>query len=400
MPLYNYCALNELGRKIRGALTAANELDLEERLSGLGLDLISFNEANMSKKSLFSKVTTDELIIVCVHLQQLEKAGVPILDSIVDLRDSSDSPALKTLMTEIFESVKGGKLLSEALKEHPNVFESIFTGLISVGERTGELHAVFSHLADHLRWTTTIKKKVKKATYYPMFLLVMMLSIATMMMVFVIPKLSSFLLAQSFELPGYTKALISTSAFFSSYWYLTFLVPVSLYVAVRLLCHISAEFRYNMDALKLALPWIGPTLRKIELARFCRFFGLTFKSGLGVIDCLDVSHEVISNLVIRDNIATVKKSITEGNSLTESLRITSQLPSLVIRMFKVGEESGNLDQTLENVNYFYDREVTESVDTMIAVIQPTLTLIMGALMFWISISVFGPLYNSFSNMNF
>jgi type IV pilus assembly protein PilC len=152
--------------------------------------------------------------------------------------------------------------------------------------------------------------------------------------------------------------------------------------------------------IKLSLPWFGTTIRKIEMARFCHFFALTYRSGLGILECLDIAQNVLNNKVISEGIYTVRKSIMEGASLTDSLRLSNQLPNLVIRMFKVGEESGNLDTTLENVNFFYDREVEDSVNNMIGVIQPALTIIMGGLMLWISIAVFGPLYNSFSQMSF
>lgn len=401
MPQYNYISLNEKGRKIRGTMSAANEVDLEERLKGIGLDMIQAHEVK-AKRAAFSsnKVKPEDLIVICIHLEQLEKAGVPILDAISDLRDTADALAVKNLMAEVYESVKGGKMLSAALAEHPKVFSPVFTGLVAAGEKTGNLHEVFFHLAKHLKWVNTIRRKIKKAIYYPTFLLFLMMGITSLMMAYVIPKLSKFLTAQNFELPIYTKALIATSDFFVNYWYLVLFGPVLFFVIVRLLIKVSDDVAYNMDALKLLLPWFGPTIRKIEMARFCHFFALTYRSGLGILQCLNIAHNVLNNKVIKEGVLTVKKSVTEGASLTDALRVSNQLPNLVIRMFKVGEESGNLDTTLENVNFFYDREVEDSVNNMIGVIQPALTIIMGGLMLWISIAVFGPLYNSFSQMSF
>lgn len=401
MPQYNYAALNEKGRKIRGSIAAANEVDLEERLRGIGLDLIEAKEAKTKSVSFLSPgILPEDLIVLCIHLEQLEKAGVPILDAISDLRDTAESVALKNLMAEIYESVKGGKMLSAALAEHPDVFTRVFTGLVEAGEKTGNLHEVFSHLARHLKWTNTIRRKIKKAIYYPIFLLILMSGITALMMAYVIPKLSKFLTAQNFDLPFYTKALIATSTFFTNYWYIILAAPFVIYFTVKILTKVSEDVAYNMDMLKLIIPWFGPTIRKIELARFCHFFALTYRSGLGILQCLDIAQNVINNRVIHESIATVRRSVMEGSSLTDSLRVSSQLPNLVIRMFKVGEESGNLDSTLENVNFFYDREVEDAVNNMIGVIQPALTIIMGGLMLWISIAVFGPLYNSFSKMSF
>jgi type IV pilus assembly protein PilC len=125
-----------------------------------------------------------------------------------------------------------------------------------------------------------------------------------------------------------------------------------------------------------------------------------YKSGLGILECLDTANSILTNRVMRESVSVVRKSVSEGNSITESLRISNQFPNLVIRMFKVGEDSGNLDVTLENINFFFDREVDDSVSNMVGIIQPALTIVMGGIMMWISMAIFGPLYNSFSKMNF
>lgn len=400
MPIYSYTSLNERGRKITGQMTAANEMDLEERLHVIGLDLVDSKEAKAGKKSSFGRVSTQDLIILCVHLEQLEKAGVPILESIADLRDTSDNIYLKNIIAEIYESVRGGDMLSAALSKHPKIFNIIFVSLVQAGEKSGNLAEIFQHLSNHLKWINSIQRKIKKATYYPLFLLFLMSGIIALMMLFVIPKLSTFLKAQNFELPLYTKALIATSDFFVNYWYIIFSVPILLFVVLRILLKASESLAYNFDNLKLHIPYINNTIRKIELARFCHFFGIMYKSGLGILECLETANNVVKNKVLSESISVVKKSVSEGNSITESLRISNQFPNLVIRMFKVGEEGGNLDVTLENINFFYDREVEDAVSGMVGIIQPALTLVMGGIMMWVSMAIFGPLYNSFSKMNF
>jgi len=400
MPIFGYSALNEKGRRISGQMTAANEVDLEEKLHGIGLDLVNAKEQKAGTKSRFGSVTLQDMIIFCVHMQQLEKAGVPILESIADLRDSADNPHLKNVMSEVYESVRGGEMLSASLSKHPRTFNNIFVSLVKAGEKTGNLAEIFDHLSHHLKWVNNIHRKIKKATYYPIFLLLLMSGIVTLMMLFVIPKLATFLKAQNFPLPGYTKALMATSDFFQSSWYLVFGVPAIAIIVIKVLVKTSENFAYNVDNFKLQIPYFGTTLKKIELARFCQFFGIMYRSGLGILDCLDTANTTVENRVLRESVALVRKSVSEGNSLTESLRISSQFPNLVIRMFKVGEESGNLDSTLENINFFYDREVDDSVNNMVGVLQPALTIIMGGIMMWVSLAIFGPLYNSFSKMSF
>ncbi|MBL0319223.1 MAG: type II secretion system F family protein [Alphaproteobacteria bacterium] len=401
METYIYYALNERGHKVKGVIDAANEKDLEERLKTLELDLLSSRIKKESKGFVFSKgISTKDLIMMCVHLEQLDRAGVPILDSLTDLRDSTESPALKNLMSSIYEAVKGGALLSEALQKHPQVFSEVFSGLVSAGEQTGNLYDVFAQLAGHLKWVSEIRRKIKKAIYYPIFLLFLMCGIIALMMLFVIPQLSNFLKAQNFELPIYTRALIATSDFFSSYWYVVLGIPVIITVILKFACKMSESFAYKMDLIKLRSPILGQTIKKIELARFCRFFSITFKSGIGILECLEIASNVVQNRVMKESINHVKKSVGEGTSITNSLKESQEFPSLVIRMFKVGEDSGSLDTVLENVNFFYDKEVDDAVNGMVGFIQPALTIVLGGILLWISIAVFGPLYSSFSKMQF
>lgn len=401
MPTYSYKALNARGGSVRGKLTATNEVELEEKLGKLGLDLIKYREAGGNRRSLFKLgVGPRELIIFCIHMEQLERAGVPILDAISDLRDSSDSAQLQELMSKIYESIKGGKMLSEALGEHPKIFSDVFTGLISAGERTGNMADSFGHLAAHLKWQAEIRRKIKKATRYPIILILIMSGVISLMMLFVVPQLTDFLEAQGFELPLYSQILIWVSKAFVNFWYVIFGIPILATILVMTLYRVSESFAYRIDAIVLRLPFFGEVARKIELARFCHFFAVTFKSGIDVIECIQTSENVVHNRVMKEAVSFVRQSVGEGNSITASLQISTQFPNLVIRMFKVGEDSGKMEEALENVNFFYDREVNDSVDGMIEMIQPVLTIVMGALLFWVTAAVFGPLYNSFSKMNF
>lgn len=399
MNSYNYSAINEKGRTISGLITAANESDLEMRLKEIGLDLIKCKEVKEKSVNFASKITQRDLIMFCVHMEQLDKAGVPLLEAIVDLRDTSDSPRLKELMSEIYESVKGGKMLSAALAEHPRIFGEVFVGLISAGERTGQLSDSFAHLSSHIKWNEDIRRKVKKAIRYPIILVVMMIAVISVMMLYVVPKLSEFMKSQGFDLPLHTRALIWFSDLFVNYWYLMFSIPIVLFIIFLVCYRTSEDFAYRADKVFLKLPLVGKNFHKIDLARFAQFFAVTFRSGIDILDCLKTAQNVVSNRVIKEAIQSVRRSVSEGNSLTGSLKISNQFPSLVIRMFKIGEESGEMDQALKNINFFYEREVNDSVENIVELIQPALTVVLGLILFWIIAAVFGPLYDTITKLN-
>ncbi len=400
MSSYNYIAINEKGRRIKGNITADNEVDLENRLDQLGLSLIDCKEAKEKRSGGRGKVKLQDMIVLCLHLEQLSRAGVPVLDAIADVRDSTESAKLRDVMASVYESVKGGELMSQALAHHPKIFNDVFVGLIAAGEKTGDMSISYVHLADHMKWSAELRRKVRKALGYPLLLLGVMGVVISVLMIFVVPKLVDFIMAQGFDIPIHTKALIFVSDAFVNYWYLVFGIPILSIIGLFVMYKMSESFAYKIDALMLRLPVLGNVIRKINMARFTHFFAVMFKSGIDILEALDSAKKVVGNRVLQESISTVRRSVSEGSSLTASLRISNQFPNLVVRMFKVGEESGNMNEALENVNFFYSREVNDAVDTLVGMIQPALTIVMGALVFWVVSAVFGPLYQSFAKMKF
>lgn len=400
MPLYNYSAFNTMGRRIRGSVHADNEVDLEARLKHINLDLIDASEKKEKKSRAGGKVKLKDMIILCMHLEQLNRAGVPIHDAIADVRDSTESARLRDIMTGVYEAVRNGAIFSKALEAYPRVFDSVFVGLVASGEKTGNLSESFEHLAEHLKWNAEIRRKVKKSVRYPIAVLVMLSMVITVLMIFVVPKLVDFILSQGFTIPIHTRALIATSKAFEEYWYLILGTPILVFILLKILYRTSEGFAYRVDAIMLKLPIMGPTIRKINMARFTHFFAVMFNSGVDILESLEAANGVVGNRVLKESVTLVRDTVMDGNTLTSSLRMSNQFPNLVVRMFKVGEDSGNMSEALENVNFFYNREVNDAVEAMTGFIQPALTVVMGLIIFWIIAAVFGPLYESFSKMKF
>lgn len=398
MALYSYTAFNSAGRRVRGTVHADNAADLEARLRQINLDLIDGQEKKERKTRFGNKVKLKDIIVLCAHLEQLDRAGVPVHDAIADVRDSTESAKLRDIMTGVYETVRNGKLFSQALAAYPRVFDDVFVGLVASGEKTGNLSDAFTHLGDHLKWSADIRRKVKKAVRYPIAVLLMLSLVITVLMTQVVPKLVAFIISQGFSLPLHTRALIAFSNAFENYWYLIFGIPVVTFVVFKILYRQMEGFAYKVDAFMLKLPILGPTILKINMARFTHFFAILFNSGVDILEALESASAVVGNRVLKESVEMVRSNVMEGNSLTSSLRMSNQFPNLVVRMFKVGEDSGNMTEALENINFFYTREVNDSVEAMTGFIQPALTVVMGLLIFWIIAAVFGPLYESFSKI--
>lgn len=400
MPLFRYRAINEKGRKSSGKLSAANEQDLGERLAELGLELIDAREETNSRLSLVLSpgVRTRDLIELCIDMEELIRAGVPVLDALSDVRDATTSPRLRDVLSSVASDVGNGQMLSLALAEHPEAFNTIFVGVINAGERSGNLEDAFHHLIGHLKWTDEMNQKIRAAARYPLFVLVTTIGLALAMMLFLVPQLSEFLTSLQMELPFMTIALMATSDFVEAYWWLLLALPLIVVLLVRLVYTRSERLAHRLDHLLFRLPLIGMTLRKIALSRFAHFFTVMYKSGIGILECMETARGVVGNRSLSASLQVARERVEQGSTLTNALRSTEEFPDLVIRMVRVGEESGNLDRSLESVSYFYDREVTDSVDRMVGAVQPTLTLIVGALLVWIVLAVMGPMYDSFSNL--
>lgn len=400
MPLYNYKALNQTGRRVRGQLNANNEADLHQRLKQINLELLSA-VADKGRRGLAlfgGRVKNRELVQMCLHLQQLSAAGVSLMEGLADVRDSTDHRHLRDLVAEVFEDVSSGQSLSQAFGRHPRVFGTVFQSLIAAGEESGNLTESFAQLIKHLKWVESLNTKIKKATRYPLIMVVVMLGLFLFMMILVVPQVVSFLVASGQALPVITVALINTSNFVRSFWWAIIGVPIASYFLLKFVARVSEDVAFRLDLYALRVPVLGELMRKLSLSRFAHFFATMFQSGVPILACLDTSGRVVGNRCLARSLATVRAGVEDGNPLSVGLRNTGEFPSLVVRLVKIGEDSGNLGETLDNVTDFYDRDIDQSVDSLVGMIEPALTLFSGGMMAWIVIAVIGPIYDLISKM--
>ncbi len=402
MPEFAYRAMDQRRRWLRGRLRAVSDLELDQRLRDRGVDLIDCKVIKATRGlNLFgSKISSRDLTQLCVHLEQMDAAGVPLLESLTEARDSVASPQLQDVITEIQRDVNEGAPLSAAFAEHPEVFGEVFPSLIAAGETTGDLTDSFKQLVRHLKWTEALNAKIKKATRYPIILGIAVFGAAMFMMIFVVPQVVEMLKMIGQELPFATLALIATSNAVQDYWYLILTIPVAVFMLFKLARRTSEDFAFKTDFLALRLPVAGEVIKKMSLARFVHIFAVTFQGGIEILDCLESAKQLIGNRCLRQAVDVVKDQVRGGDSLSLAMRTTGEFPAMVVHMVKVGEDSGNLEHTLWNVAEFYDRDVDDAVEAMISMIEPALIVVMGGMMAWIAVGVFGPLYSNLGSLGF
>lgn len=400
MVQFAYRAINDKGRNVRGKITAANDADLFNQLRSIGLELVDAKpiKDNRLAIALAPKVKVRDQIQLCLHLEQLQNAGVPLIEGLADVRDSTTNARLRDMLAEIYRDVSDGSSLSDAFGKHPRVFGAVFTALLSAGEASGNLNESFAQLVKHLKWTEAVNAKVKKAIRYPSFILLMMAALFFFMMTLVVPEVVGFLKGMGTDLPVVTTTLIATSDAVQAYWWAMIGAPFVAVLGLKALVKASPGFAYAMDSLLLRLPVLGDLVRKISLSRFSHFFAIMFQSGVPLLSCLETAQRVVVNKVLQAALEQVREAVQTGVPLSVAMQRSGQFPSLVTRMVRIGEDSGNLSGTLENVTDFYDRDVDETVDKVVAMAEPGLTLAAGLLMAWIIGGVFGPLYDSLGQM--
>jgi type IV pilus assembly protein PilC len=399
MPTFNYKAVDQIGRPAHGQIDALNEVDLEVRLERMGLSMITFRPARKSP-ALFNRshISLQDLMMFCFQLEQLTSSGVPLLEGLADLRDSTTNLHFQKIIGAVTAEVEGGKMLSQALAEHPKVFNPLFVSLVQAGEQTGRLPEVFDNLANTFKWQDELLSQTRRLLAYPLFIMVMVLSSVVFLMIYLVPKMVGFLRNMGQELPLQTKVLIFLSNAFVNYWWLILGLPVLVISALAYLIHHSPAARYRFDYLMLHLPVTGHILQKIILARFARYFALMYQTGIPILDAIKTSENIVDNRAVADALTRAHHQINAGESMSESFRNAGLFPPLVVRMIKVGESTGALDVALLKISYFYDRDVRESIEKMLKMLEPALTVILGAIMAFIMFSVLGPVYDSFSTL--
>lgn len=394
MDFYQYKAIDQLGRVQIGQADAANTADLEMRLRKMGLDLVNCKELRTSGKSISGRgVKRRDLILICFHMEQTSRAGVPMLDSLQDLRDSTDNPRLREVISAMSESIEGGKTLSQAMQDFPGVFDNVFASLVRAGEQSGEMSEVFRRLGESLKWQDEQASQARKLIMYPAFVGSVVIGVVFFLMIYLVPELLKFVKTMGKQVPTNTLVLIFVSNIFVKYWYAILITPVLLGALAAVSIRTSPAMRLRFDLLKLNTPVLGPILKKIILARLAGYFAMMYSSGITIIDCIRTGENIVGNKAVENAVHNVGQQIADGKNLSDSFASTGLFPPLVLRMIRVGENTGALEKSLENVSYFYTRDVRESIERLQTLIEPTMTVILGAIVGWVMFSVLGPIYD-------
>ena len=401
MPYFNYTARNAQGEALDGRMEAASIDSVATQLLNSNITPIQINEDKPTPevlKTLAAWVGTrrpklDDLIFFSRQMYTLMKAGVPIIRALTGLGENIGNPLLKRTLQEVAVSLESGRDLSGAFAKHPKIFNHLFVSMVQVGESTGQLDGAMLKLSEYLEREKDTLDRIRQAMRYPTIVVSAIAIAVVVINIFVIPKFTSIFARFGAELPWQTKLLMATSSFMLHYWPLLLIGTGGLIFWLRYYIHHTETGHYKWDRFKLRIPIVGVILYEALLARFATAFALTLRSGVPLVQGLHVTSHAVDNVYVGDKIQQMRIGVERGDSLTRTAAHSKLFTPLTIQMLQVGEESGTVDDMLDNVAHYYDREVDYKLKNLSSSIEPVLIVIIGAMVFVLALGVFLPLWN-------
>lgn len=398
MAIFSYKAMNAQGRMVFGRMDAANLVDLEMRLKRMQLDFINGQPLKHASPLFGQTLPRIELINFSFHLEQLVRSGVPLIEALSDLRDSTEHPRMREIVASLVESIEGGRSLSQAMSEHPATFSKVFCALVRAGELTGNLPEVLHEQVESFKWEDELMAQTKRLLTYPAIVGTFLLFVIGVLMLVVVPDLARFFRNTGLELPLQTRILMATSEFLQNWWGAVLVLIVAIIGGSIAAVRMNPALRQRVDWIKLNLPVVGPILHKVVLSRFASMFAMMYGAGIPIIDAVRTSEDVVGNEAVRDSLRRAGLLIGQGQNVTAAFQSVGLFPPLVVRMLRVGESTGALDRALREVSYFYTRDVRESIARAQAAMEPGLTLVLGLLLMAVAFAVLGPVYDMLTRL--
>lgn len=397
MPFFKYRATKENGKTKTGNIVAISENDVVSRLRASGLTVSSVIDITNSFEGKFLRfidpVTKKDLVIFTRQFSVMISASMPVVDALIVLIDQTDNLSLQTMVADIALEVDSGSFLSDSFAKRPKIFSDFAVNIIRSGETSGKLDEVLDYLADEMEKNYDINAKIKGAMIYPIFVITALVAVGIILMVYVIPNLTSILTETDAQLPMATRIIVAVSDFLQKYLVLVLALVVALFFAFRFYQKTEGGKR-NIDLLKLKMPIFGKLFRYIYLMRFARSLATLLKGGVTITKSLEIVAKVINNEIYKELILETLESINDGNPFSLVFDQNEKyIPKMVPQMIAVGEKTGKMEDVLEKINDFYSRESSNMLDNLSKLMEPIIMVIMGIGVGIMVAAVLLPMYN-------
>jgi type IV pilus assembly protein PilC len=404
MPTYQYEAMDHTGREVKDSIDAATQEEAQQLIRQKGFFVTKISEKTKKtrkaaakrggrrrKKSFtIGKISTKQLCTFTRQLSTLQDAGLPILRSLKILEGQCKPGVLKNALGDVIEDIESGMTLSEAFSKHPKAFDRLYCNMIKAGEAGGALESILQRLADFKEKAQSLKRRIKSAMVYPIVVILVACTIVGFILYFIIPKFESIFKDFGVPLPRMTIFLIEASHFLIKYFYVIFLVPLFIWIFLKLLYR-NRTGAYVLDRIKLMIPVMGSIVEKSTVARTMRTLGTLVQSGVPILESLNIVKETAGNAVFERAFTRIYESIREGETIAQPLREARIVDDIVVNMIDVGEETGELDTMLNKIADNYDEEVETAVESLVSLLEPIMIVVLGGIIGFIVIALFLPL---------
>jgi MSHA biogenesis protein MshG len=400
VPFFAYKGRNARGELMQGVLEAADSGAVADQLFNTGVTPVEISVTNKKvadgdswwAKLLEKKVTSMDVQLFSRQMYTLLKSGVPIMRGLAGLQESAVSKSFGKVIKDLRESLDSGRELSAAMRRHPTVFTPFYLSMVRVGEMTGRLEEVFLRLFDHLEFDRDMRERVKTALRYPSFVVFAMVAAMVVVNIFVIPAFVGVFSKFGAELPLMTRILIATSNFTVRYWPVMAVALVAAVWGFRVWVG-TAKGLYQWDKFKLKIPVAGKIILKATLARFARSFSLSSRSGVPIVQALSVVAQTVDNAYLTARVEQMRDGVERGESILRTATATNVFTPIVLQMIAVGEESGSLDELMDEIAQMYEREVDYELKTLSAQIEPILIVFLGIMVLVLALGIFLPIWD-------
>lgn len=404
MPGFSYVAVDKRGKEKRGSLEAETRERALEQLKAEELIPVSVREQGALNKeidfSIGKKVKPRDLSVFCRQFVSITQAGVPMKEALQMLSEQTENKWLKRAISEVLLNVEKGNTLADSMRSQPDIFPPMLVNMVEAGEQSGSLEMAFSRMAVHFEKEAKLKATIKKATIYPIILVIAAIGVIAVMLLFVIPIFIDMFADLDIEMPAITMFVMNSSKWMTSHWYVVLAIIVGVVVAYKLIYR-TTQGRLTIDRIKMKMPLFGKLTVKTACSQFARTMSTLLMSGISTIDALETTSKIVNNIHYTNAMLKAREEVMKGVPLSEPLEASGIFPPMVYHMTGIGEETGNVEEMLEKMADYYDEEVEMTTQSVLAAMEPIIILFMALIIGTLVIAVISPIasmYNGLDNL--
>ena len=402
MPGFSYVAVDKRGKEKRGSLEAETRERALEQLKAEGLIPVSVREQGALNKeidfSIGKKVKPRDLSVFCRQFVSITQAGVPMKEALQMLSEQTENKWLKRAISEVLLNVEKGNTLADSMRSQPDIFPSMLVNMVEAGEQSGSLEMAFSRMAVHFEKEAKLKATIKKATIYPIILVIAAIGEIAVMLLFVIPIFIDMFADLDIEMPAITMFVMNSSKWMTSHWYVVLAIIVGVVVAYKLI-YKTTQGRLTIDRIKMKMPLFGKLTVKTACSQFARTMSTLLMSGISTIDALETTSKIVNNIHYTNAMLKAREEVMKGVPLSEPLEASGIFPPMVYHMTGIGEETGNVEEMLEKMADYYDEEVEMTTQSVLAAMEPIIILFMALIIGTLVIAVISPIASMYSGLD-